>query len=318
MYQAVTPRATVGPIGPPAPGARRVAPAPQRGRRGHGRIGALASMTLVLVGLLITHVLAHGTVGHWDEASTRWLATHRDSGLDALTKVLSRSADTMGIIAAAVVVAIVVGLRRRWDHLAILVTGLVLELSVFISVNVIVGRPRPSVERLGATPTTGSFPSGHTAATLVLYATIALIVSETARSFVWLALTRLAAVLMPIAVGFARVYRGFHHPTDVFFGVLLGCAALIIAIRRRTPVGAGPGPGGSSMTAVKTEQHRTERTGLTPSRSQPRSPSSPTAARRSVAGCWNCAASSATPESPTRHGSRCRRARRRPSRPAPP
>ena len=87
-------------------------------------------------------------------------------------------------------------------------------------------------------PTTGSFPSGHTAATLVLYATIALIVSETARSLVWLTLTRLAAVLMPVAVGFARVYRGFHHPTDVFFGVLLGCAALfiaIVAVRRWAP-----------------------------------------------------------------------------------
>jgi membrane-associated phospholipid phosphatase len=238
MYQAVTPRATVGPIGPrpaPAEAPRTEAPRTEAPQRRAAVvtivIGALASLaTLVLVGLLLTHVLAHGTVGHWDEASTRWLATHRDSGLDAVTKVLSRSADTMGIIAAAVVVAIVVALRRRWDQLAILVTGLVLELSVFISVNAIVGRPRPSVERLGATPTTGSFPSGHTAATLVLYATIALIVSETVRALVWRALAWLAAVLMPIAVGFARVYRGFHHPTDVFFGVLLGCAALIIAI----------------------------------------------------------------------------------------
>lgn len=233
MSQAVAPRATFGGIGPrPAPteGSRTEAPQ-RRAAAATVVIGALATMaTLVLAGLLLTHVLAQGTVGHWDEASTRWLATHRVSGLDALTNVLSRSADTMGIIAAAVVVAIVVGSRRRWDHLAILVTGLVLELSVFISVNAIVGRPRPAVERLGATPTTGSFPSGHTAATLVLYATIALIVSETARALVWQVLARLAAVLMPVAVAFARVYRGFHHPTDVLFGVLLGCAALIVAV----------------------------------------------------------------------------------------
>jgi undecaprenyl-diphosphatase len=233
MSQAVAPRATVGPIGPrPAPAGAARPEAPQRRTAAATAvIGALATMAaMVVAGLLVTHVLAHGTVGHWDEASTRWLATHRDSGLDALTNVLSRSADTVGIIAAALVVAIVVGLRRRFDHLAILVTGLVLELSVFISVNAIVGRPRPSVERLGATPTTGSFPSGHTAATLVLYATIALIVSETARAAVWRALAWLAAVLMPVAIAFARVYRGFHHPTDVLFGVLLGCAALTLAV----------------------------------------------------------------------------------------
>jgi undecaprenyl-diphosphatase len=244
MSQAVAPRATVGPIGPyPAPAEAQPAEAPpRRAAATVVVIGALASMaTLVLTGLLLTHVLANGTVGRWDATSTHWLATHRDSGLDAATNVLSRSADTLGIIAAALVVVIVVGLRRRWDQVAILVTGLVLELSVFISVNALVGRPRPSVERLGATPSTGSFPSGHTAATLVLYATIALIVSETARALVWRALAWLAAVLMPVAVGFARVYRGFHHPTDVFFGVLLGCAALtiaVIAVRRWAPAPA--------------------------------------------------------------------------------
>lgn len=244
MSQAVAPRATLRPVGPrPEPAEASLSEAPQRrAAAATVGVGALVSIvTLVLVGLLLTNGLADGPLGQWDEVSTRWLATHRESGLDAVTNVLSRSADTMGIIGAAVVVAIVVGLRRRWDQLAILVTGLVLELSVFISVNAIVGRPRPAVERLGATPTTGSFPSGHTAATLVLYATIALIVSETARSLVWQALAWLAAVLMPIAVAFARVYRGFHHPTDVFFGVLLGCAALIIAVaavRRWAPAPA--------------------------------------------------------------------------------
>jgi membrane-associated phospholipid phosphatase len=31
-------------------------------------------------------------------------------------------------------------------------------------------------------------------------------------------------------VGFARVYRGFHHPTDVAFGYALGCAVLLVAV----------------------------------------------------------------------------------------
>lgn len=183
MSQAVAPRATSAGIGPrPVPAEASRAEAPQRrAAAATVVIGALATMaTLALAGLLLTHKLAHGTVGHWDEVSTRWLATHRDSGLDALTNVLSRSADTMGIIAAAVVVAIV-------------------------------------------------------------YATIALIVNETARALVWQVLALLAAVLMPVAVAFARVYRGFHHPTDVLFGVLLGCAALIVAVvavRRRAPTTA--------------------------------------------------------------------------------
>ncbi len=35
---------------------------------------------------------------------------------------------------------------------------------------------------------------------------------------------------MPAAVGFARVYRGMHHPTDVVAGALMGVAVLAVAL----------------------------------------------------------------------------------------
>ena len=194
--------------------------------------GYLAVVTsLVLAGLLLTHVLVHGTVGRWDDGSTRWLAEHRDGTFDAVTKIFSRSADTFGIIAIALVVVLVLAAKRRWPQVALLVTALTLELSAFLAVNALVARDRPDVPRMGSTPSTGSFPSGHTAATLVLYVTVALIVSATARAFVWRALAWLAAVLMPVAVGFSRVYRGLHHPTDVVIGAILGCAVLLVAIK---------------------------------------------------------------------------------------
>ena len=108
--------------------------------------------------------------------------------------------------------------------------GLTLELSAFLAVNALVDRNRPDVPRMGSTPSTGSFPSGHTAATLVLYGAIALFGSETGRAWVGRALAWVAAATVPLVVGFARVYRGFHHPTDVLFGYVLGCAVLVVAV----------------------------------------------------------------------------------------
>jgi undecaprenyl-diphosphatase len=96
------------------------------------------------------------------------------------------------------------------------------------------------VPRLGSTPTTSSFPSGHTAATLVLYGAIAIFVSATVRTLVWRALAWLAAALFPVVVGFSRVYRGFHHPTDVIFGYLLGAAVLWVAFLAARRWGAAP------------------------------------------------------------------------------
>ena len=188
--------------------------------------------SLVLLGLLLTHVLVDGTIGRWDDTSTGWLSNHRTGALDAVTAVFSRSADTFGIIAGAVVVLAVLWIRHRWDRwdqMALLVTALVLELSAFLAVNAFIGRDRPAVARLGSTPTTSSFPSGHTAATLVLYGAIAIFVSATVRSLVWRALAWLAAAVLPVVVGFSRVYRGLHHPTDVIFGYVLGAAVLWVA-----------------------------------------------------------------------------------------
>lgn len=192
-----------------------------------GYLAVVAS--LVLTGLFLTHVLLHGTIGRWDVTSTRWLSTHRTGALDAVTAVGSRSADTFGILAVALIVLVVLWARHRWDQMALLVTALVLELSAFLAVNALVGRDRPDVARLGSTPTTSSFPSGHTAATLVLYTAIAIFVSATVRSMVWRALAWLGAALSPVMVGFSRVYRGFHHPTDVIFGYVLGAAVLWVA-----------------------------------------------------------------------------------------
>lgn len=214
-----------------------VAPISERRREPAWRAGAavvaggyLAMVAvLILCGLVLTHWLLSGPVGRVDDDSTRWLSVHRTGLLDAATGVLSRSADTVGILAIAAVVLLFLWRARLLPYMALLVTGLALELATFLVVNAAVGRDRPGVPRLGATPSTSSFPSGHTAAALVVYLVIAAAVEHEARSALWRTLAQAAALLMPVAVGFSRVYRGFHHPTDVLFGYILGCTAFLVA-----------------------------------------------------------------------------------------
>jgi undecaprenyl-diphosphatase len=128
-------------------------------------------------------------------------------------------------------VSLVFAARRHWRFVAMLVTGLALELVTFLTVNAIVARPRPHVAHLGSVPTTSSFPSGHVAAAFVIYATLARFVTQTVRHrwAAWLAWT--LAVLAPLAVAFARVYRGMHYPTDVAFGLVLGAGVVVIVAR---------------------------------------------------------------------------------------
>ncbi len=66
-----------------------------------------------------------------------------------------------------------------------------------------------------------SFPSGHSSSAVAVYGSLA--AHEKKKKLLWV----LAAVL-PLLVGFSRVYVGAHFPTDVLCGWALG--ALIVAL----------------------------------------------------------------------------------------
>ena len=66
-----------------------------------------------------------------------------------------------------------------------------------------------------------SFPSGHSANAVTAYGSMA--AYEKKRK-----LFLVLAILLPLLVGFSRVYVGAHYPTDVIFGWVLG--AVIVAL----------------------------------------------------------------------------------------
>jgi undecaprenyl-diphosphatase len=123
-----------------------------------------------------------------------------------------------------------------------LVLALALELAVFLSVTWVVARPRPDVVRLNASPSTSSFPSGHTAAATVLFAGLAIIITCCTPNMLLRVLSYVFAVAAALLVGFGRVYRGMHHPTDVMAGVVLGVGCLVVAVLvvRSVPARASP------------------------------------------------------------------------------
>ncbi len=185
---------------------------------------------IVALGLLVTHVLAHGFIGVWDHHVSLWFDRHRSVRWDRITGDVTDIADTFEVAGVAAIVTIVVLFRRWGRHAFLLVAGLAIELSVFITANKIVARPRPAVSHLGGTPSTYSFPSGHTAATVVLYGGIAVIVMVATTRWWPRVVMWVLAVALTVAVGLSRVYRGEHYPTDVMAGLLLGIGSLTAGV----------------------------------------------------------------------------------------
>lgn len=182
------------------------------------------------LGLLITHVLAHGPLGSWDRHVSRWFDKQRVREWNRTSGDATNIADTFEVAGVAAVITIFL-LIRKWGRRAfLLVAGLVIELSVFLVANVIVKRPRPAVHHLGGTPSTYGFPSGHTAATVVLYGGVAILVMVATSRRVPRMAAWVLAVALTVCVALSRVYRGEHYPTDVISGFLLGVGSLASAV----------------------------------------------------------------------------------------
>jgi len=108
--------------------------------------------------------------------------------------------------------------------------ALLIEVGAFLAATFAINRPRPAVPQLDVAPPTSSYPSGHTAAALVLYVGIAIIVWTLTDNRALRVLFWTLAVLVPLFVALSRLYRGMHHATDVIASVFLAIASITCAV----------------------------------------------------------------------------------------
>ncbi len=195
----------------------------------------LLTLAVLAVGWLLTHPL-ESTIDPWDDSVERWLEAHRTPGLDAAAALGSHLADTVVGVGLAVVLALVLW---RWQHsrrplayYGVLVVG---TLALYLVVTHFITRDRPPVEILdpGLVPD-HSFPSGHVATSIVVYAATAVYLAMTvpgARRWVW------PLLLVPVVVIPSRLYEGAHHPTDVLTSLVFASVWVAVAARVLLPRG---------------------------------------------------------------------------------
>jgi membrane-associated phospholipid phosphatase len=193
---------------------------------------AFVVYTAVLSGLgwLLVHELSHGSVGRWETRVENWIVTQRTSGLSRAMTPGTWIGSTGVVIGIAFVVGLVLVLRRHLRDASLVALALTLEASVFGATQYLVKRDRPSIPKLEQVAPTASFPSGHAAAAIALYLSIALIVTDRVRNRAVRALAWGWAVLAPVSCIVSRAYRGAHHPTDLMASVLLGLASVALGV----------------------------------------------------------------------------------------
>lgn len=176
-------------------------------------VWAVATGVLVAVGQSIVHSAA---ITSWDARVTRYVVAHRTDGLNSFMKAMTWAGSWVAAFGLVVLVALLAWRRRITPVAVVVVAALWLgELAAVTLTKSVVHRPRPP-EAVRLVQAHGwSFPSGHTANAVVVFVTLALIVTSLAGR-VWLrALTWICAMLALGLVGFSRIELGVHWASDV-------------------------------------------------------------------------------------------------------
>ena len=238
--------------------------------RTYGRIAAGVAVSWVLIVGALTGIgklimISHNGNGNLlgDHAIPHWFAAHRTPSLNHWSLIVSNLGATQDILIVSVVTCVVfIAVTRHWRPVIFVAVVMIGELAAFLTLSDIVKRPRPDVPHLDTHLPTSSFPSGHMAATTCLYAGIAILVIGHARGW-WRYLFLIPAIVMPIAVAIARMYRGEHHPTDILASVLfatLWLTATTMLIKPNKDVLGRGGRGPLGLPQRKAAGHRRETT----------------------------------------------------------
>jgi undecaprenyl-diphosphatase len=175
-----------------------------------------------------------------DHAVPHWFAAQRSATLDHWSLIASNLGATQDILIGSVAACVVfIAVTRHWRPVIFLAVVMFGELAAFLAIAAVVKRPRPDVPHLDTNLPTSAFPSGHMAATTCLYVAIAILVIGHARGW-WRYLFLIPAIVMPVLIAVARMYRGEHHPTDILASVLFAALWLTAATMLIKPNKDGP------------------------------------------------------------------------------
>ena len=213
----------------------------------HLRLGNfLMSHRVLIVGSLLAlwtsitvAVTEFSSVDHLDAVASEDAQERMTRESTSWADHIANLASTRTALAVTIVGALVLLFRRHWHSAIALALVFPVTQGAVQLVKLIVERPRPAGNSAYLAEAQGfSFPSAHSATSVAVYATIAVILIRASRhGHSRVAIATLATALV-LAVGLSRVLLGAHYPTDVLAGWIVGAlvASLCWLVAARIPL----------------------------------------------------------------------------------
>jgi membrane protein DedA with SNARE-associated domain len=211
-------------------------------------LGAVLLLLLLTLGGLTEDVVTSDPIVALDTRLAALLAAYREPVLTAAFVWLTLLGKGQVVVALALAAGTLFLLWRRRHLVAPLVITLLGAEATVQAVKHLLARARPGADVAYYLEKSFSFPSGHAAISMALYAFLAYALARDAPGWTRRANTAFAGLVVILAVGLSRMYLGVHYLSDVLGGYLVGLSWLVVGVslaellRSRPAEAAVPGP----------------------------------------------------------------------------
>lgn len=191
---------------------------------------AAASVAFATFIAVAVFALCRTTLPRVDSVGLAGVVAERARPLTILARTLTTTGSTFGLLAALIItVGVLRLLANRWLPSIQLAVTMAVSSSLNTLLKIATARPRPPSHLvLGVPSSSYAFPSGHTLNSTVFFLLTAALVSPYLSELGKMAL-RLGAGVTVVLIGWSRIYLGYHWPTDVLAGWLLGISVVCLS-----------------------------------------------------------------------------------------
>jgi len=196
-------------------------------------ISFIIALLATVAFILFSQIVLGGWTQAGDDAVLQWFARHRSPLLDSFMREVT-ALGSIGILAiVASIASVFLWLtHHRWSVL-ILLAGIIGGWTANSILKIWFERPRPTIVPPLAEVGSLSFPSGHAMTSMIVYGSIAYLLTRFEPTRNIRRATVVATLLLIVLIGISRVYLGVHYPSDVVGGYIAGLAWIGFAASAR-------------------------------------------------------------------------------------
>ena len=152
----------------------------------------------------------------------------RNEQLTNILIVFTNLGGILNLFFITLIIVIILFLLKKRKYAIAIALNIMISSSAYIILKNIFARPRPDKTYSLINESGYSFPSGHSTNNMAFYGLIIYLIYTNVKNKIFRNLCCCILAIVPIIIGFSRIYLGVHYFSDVIAGFCLGLICVCI------------------------------------------------------------------------------------------